>query len=91
MHKTSPYLTKFEFSRLLGLRMLELTHTTAHCCSTEDPRVVALRELARGESRAVLRRRLPDGTYEERRVCDLLLPADLRAMCQIDEGGVQYG
>lgn len=79
-YKTTPYLTKFEFTRLLGLRVLEIMHTTSHCYN-EEPRVVAMRELANGESRAVLRRRLPDGTYEERRVSELLLTADLLAQC----------
>ena len=82
-YKTTPYLTKFEFTRLVGMRVLELMHTTSQC-HTDEPRVIAMRELVNGESRAVLRRRLPDGTYEERKVCELMLPADLRAMCRSD-------
>lgn len=77
-HKTSDYLSKFEFTRLLGLRVLQLT--SQGTCD-KDPKTVALEELLRGASSAVVRRKLPDGRHEDRAVRELKLGAALRQMC----------
>ena len=77
--KTTDYLTKFEFARLVGLRVLQLD-TEGTCI--ECPRAVALREILRGESEAVVRRKLPDGSVEDRPVRGLRLTATLRRTCE---------
>ena len=76
--KTTDYLTKFEFTRVVGLRILQLQ---SHGTCSEEPRVVALQELLDGSNAAVVRRRLPDGTTEDRPVASLRLSAVLRRMC----------
>ena len=75
---TTDYLTKFEFTRVLGLRILQL-NTQGMC--REDPRDIALRELLNGSNPATIRRTLPDGTYEDRAVRDLKLGTLLRRIC----------
>ena len=76
--KTSDYLTKFEFTRVLGLRILQLTERRG---LTEDPQKLARREILEGLNEAVVRRRLPDGSHEDRQVKLLRLPTDVRRMC----------
>lgn len=78
-HVTTDYLTKFEFTRVLGMRILQLK---SQDLSADDPRVVALRELLGGTNPAVIRRQLPDGTHEDRPVCELKLGAHVRRLCQ---------
>ena len=77
--RTTDYLTKFEFTRLVGLRVLQLS---SQGTSTEDPQTVALREILRGENPSVVRRKLPDGRWEDRAVTALRLPESLRRMCE---------
>jgi DNA-directed RNA polymerase subunit K/omega len=77
--RTTNYLTKFEFTRLVGLRVLQLS---SQGTSTEDPQTVALREILRGENPSVVRRKLPDGRWEDRAVAALRLPESLRRMCE---------
>ena len=77
-HKTTDFLTKFEFTRIVGLRILHLD-TQGQC--DQDPRATALHELLKGANPAVIRRKLPDGTHEDRRVRDLKLGMVLRRMC----------
>lgn len=79
MHKTTDYMTKFEFTRLLGLRILDLN--SRGVCD-EDPRIVALRELLDGTNTSVVRRKLPDGSHEDRAVRDLKLSTTMRRMCE---------
>ena len=78
-HKTTDYLTKFEFTRVLGLRILQLNK---HGVTAEDPHAIALREIRDGTNPAVVRRRLPDGTYEDRAVRELRLDTELRRACE---------
>lgn len=77
-HKTSDQLSKFEFTRLVGLRTLQLT--SQGTCD-EDPQAAALRELLEGTNPAIVRRKLPDGRHEDRHVRELKLSAVLRHMC----------
>lgn len=79
VHRTTDYLTKFEFARLLGLRMLQLG---AEASNAEEPRLVALRELRDGGNPAILRRKLPNGSHEDRAVRDLKLPQTLLRLCR---------
>lgn len=76
--KTTPYLTKFEFARVLSLRVLQLS---ADVSTSENAYHTAKREILEGSNPAYIRRRLPDGTHEDRRVATLRLPADVRRMC----------
>ena len=77
-YKTTDYLTKFEFTRLVGLRILQL-QSQSTCI--EDPSCVALREILKATNPAIVRRKLPDGSYEDRPVKELKLSAVIRQMC----------
>ena len=59
--------------------MLEL-NTQGTC--PDEPRDVARREILDGTSVAIVRRKLPDGSTEDRPVRDLLLTTTLRRMCE---------
>ena len=76
--KTTDYLTKFEFTRIVGLRILQLN---AKGTCTENPEHVALRELLQGTNPAIIRRKLPDGSHEDRPVRSLKLSDALRRVC----------
>jgi DNA-directed RNA polymerase subunit K/omega len=76
--RTTDYLTKFELARVVGLRVLQLMDENT---VRENPCDVATREILSGTTRAIVRRRLPDGTVEDRAVRDLYLTGDMRRMC----------
>ena len=80
--RTTPYLTKFELCRVLGMRALQLSCTPV---SDSDPMATAKRELLAGHNCYVVLRRLPDGTHETRPVSELRLTAQLRELCQVAE------
>lgn len=65
-------------ARVLGLRFLQLqSESLAQTCG--DTRARAVRELLDGRCAFVLRRTMPDGTFDDVRVAELTLPDDLRA------------
>ena len=76
-YQTTDYLTKFEFARVLGMRVLQLNQSNA---TREDPYAIAKREIQEGSNPAVIRRRLPNNTFEDRAVKDLKLSADVQKM-----------
>lgn len=79
--QTTDYLTKFEFARVLGLRVLQLSESGT---SRERPMDVAMTEIVEGRNEMVVRRRLPDGSHEDRAVRDLLLSTHLKRVCASD-------
>ena len=72
--RTDGIVTKFELCRVVALRVLQLTDAA---CS-ENPEVVARREILQGTNPVLIRRHLPNKTYEDRKLTDLRLPRDLR-------------
>ena len=77
-HVTTDYLTKFEFTRVLAMRVLQLK---AQDLSADDPHACALREILDGANPAIVRRKLPDGRHEDRAVRELLLSTQVRRLC----------
>mgnify|MGYP002048426260 FL=1 len=69
-HKTTPFLTRFECARLLGMRVLQLSEQRAYE-SKDSLEQIATQEILDGENPATIRRYLPDGTHEDRLVRDL--------------------
>lgn len=67
--RTSPYLTRFECARVLGLRVLQLQENDG----VPDPRATAVAELRNGENPAIIRRHMPDASYEDVAVSHLKL------------------
>tara|TARA_Y100001958_G_scaffold148985_1_gene131225 strand:- start:55 stop:348 length:294 start_codon:yes stop_codon:yes gene_type:complete len=60
--ETTPYLTKYECARLIGLRVLQL-HEEGD--GVADPWSTARRELREHKNPAIIRRYLSDGSYED--------------------------
>ena len=80
-HKTSEYLTKFEFARVLGLRVFQIIDGNM---TREAPFDIAISEILEGRNEMVVRRRMSDGTYEDRRVSELKLPTHIKRLCASD-------
>lgn len=74
--RTTPYLTKFECARVVGLRYLQLSISPA---PPPDPYAAALVEVRERRCNAVLRRPLPDGTAEDCELRALRIPTSLLA------------
>jgi DNA-directed RNA polymerase I, II, and III subunit RPABC2 len=66
--KTFPYLTKYETARVLGTRATQISKGAPvknPDATKKDPLDLAEDELRRGETPLIIRRYLPDGTYED--------------------------
>lgn len=76
--RTSPYMTKYERARIIGSRALQISLNAPVMVDTEgdtDPMSIAERELNAKLVPFIVRRFLPDGTYEDWKVRDLLQDA----------------
>lgn len=65
---TTPYMTKYERARVLGTRALQISLNAPVLVDIEgetDPLQIAMKELAQRKIPLVLRRYLPDGSYED--------------------------
>ena len=67
--RTFPYLTKYEKARILGVRATQIANgapTFVDSSSNEkDPLILAEQELKAGKTPLIIRRWLPDGSYED--------------------------
>jgi len=75
-HTTYPYLTKYEATRIVGFRANQLSQGAQPFINVpehvSDVREIARLELAAGRLPFILKRPLPDGSYEYWRLQDLL-------------------
>lgn len=65
---TTPYMTKYERARILGTRALQISMNAPVLVDLEgetDPLEIATKELLQRKIPLVIRRYLPDGTYED--------------------------
>lgn len=65
---TAPYLTKYERARVLGLRAAQISMNAPVLVDTRgqtDPLAIAMMELEQGRIRMRIRRYLPDKTFED--------------------------
>ncbi|CAN6674724.1 DNA-directed RNA polymerases I, II, and III subunit RPABC2 [Trichomonascus vanleenenianus] len=65
---TTPYMTKYERARVLGTRALQISMNAPVLVDLEgetDPLQIALKELAQRKIPLVIRRYLPDGSFED--------------------------
>lgn len=72
---TTPYMTKYEKARILGTRALQISMNAPVLVALEgesDPLQIAMKELAAGKIPLVVRRFLPDGSFEDWLVSELL-------------------
>ncbi|WFD31271.1 subunit common to RNA polymerases I, II, and III [Malassezia sp. CBS 17886] len=72
---TTPYMTKYEKARILGTRALQISMNAPVLVPTEgemDPLVIAQKELVAKKIPLLVRRYLPDGSYEDWSVSELI-------------------
>ncbi|EMG46468.1 RPO26 DNA-directed RNA polymerases I [Candida maltosa Xu316] len=65
---TTPYMTKYERARILGTRALQISLNAPVLVDIEgetDPLQIAMKELTQRKIPLVIRRYLPDGSYED--------------------------
>ncbi|KAJ2766420.1 DNA-directed RNA polymerases I, II, and III subunit RPABC2 [Coemansia nantahalensis] len=73
---TTPYMTKYERARILGTRALQISMNAPVMVEPDgesDPYVIALKELRARKIPFVVRRYLPDASYEDWRVAELIV------------------
>mmetsp|Transcript_24582 Transcript_24582/g.55956 ORF Transcript_24582/g.55956 Transcript_24582/m.55956 type:complete len:146 (+) Transcript_24582:192-629(+) len=74
---TTPYMTKYERARVLGTRALQISMNAPVMVDLEgesDPLQIALKELRHRKIPITIRRFLPDGSYEDWNVDELIIP-----------------
>ncbi|KAJ9103871.1 hypothetical protein QFC21_002333 [Naganishia friedmannii] len=72
---TTPYLTKYERARILGTRALQISMNAPVLVPLEgetDPLEIATKELKQKKIPLVVRRYLPDGSFEDWKVSELI-------------------
>ncbi|KAI9357462.1 RNA polymerase, subunit omega/K/RPB6 [Pilaira anomala] len=73
---TTPYMTKYEKARILGTRALQISLSAPVMIEIDgetDALAIANRELREKKIPLIIRRFMPDGTYEDWRVRDLIV------------------
>lgn len=74
---TTPYMTKYERARVLGTRALQISMNAPVLVDLEgetDPLQIAMKELSQQKLPLIIRRYLPDGSYEDWGCDELILP-----------------
>lgn len=77
---TTPYMTKYERARILGTRALQISMNAPVLVDLEgetDPLQIAIKELAQKKIPLVIRRYLPDGSYEDWGCDELIVDIDV--------------
>merc|ERR1712088_1199948 len=73
---TTPYMTKYERARVLGTRALQIAMCAPVMVELEgetDPLQIAMKELKQRKIPIVIRRYLPDGSYEDWGIDELII------------------
>ena len=73
---TTPYMTKYERARILGTRALQISMNAPVMVELEgesDPLEIAMKELRSKKIPFTIRRYMPDGSYEDWRVDELIV------------------
>ncbi|KAG4304612.1 hypothetical protein PORY_002005 [Pneumocystis oryctolagi] len=73
--RTTPYMTKYEKARILGTRSLQISMNAPVLVDLEgetDPLQIAMKELSQKKIPLLVRRYLPDGSYEDWAVSELI-------------------
>src|SRR3989338_5183584 len=73
---TTPHLTKYERARVLGTRALQISMNAPTLVELDpgqsDPLQIAMKELQAKKIPLIIRRYLPDGSYEDWKVNELM-------------------
>jgi len=73
---TTPYMTKYEKARILGTRALQIAMCAPVMVELEgetDPLQIAMKELKLRKIPIIIRRYLPDGSYEDWSIDELII------------------
>lgn len=73
---TTPYMTKYERARVLGTRALQIAMCAPLMVEPDgetDPLQIAMRELKEKKIPMIIRRYLPDGSYEDWSIDELII------------------
>lgn len=73
---TTPFMTKYERARVLGTRALQISMCAPIMVELEnetDPLQIAMKELKAKKVPLVIRRYLPDGSYEDWSIDELII------------------
>lgn len=73
---TTPFMTKYERARILGTRALQISMNAPVLVDIEgetDPLQIAMKELSAKKIPLIVRRYLPDGSYEDWSVEELII------------------
>jgi len=73
---TTPFMTKYERARVLGTRALQISMCAPVMVELEgetDPLQIAMKELKARKIPIIIRRFLPDGSYEDWGIEDLII------------------
>jgi len=73
---TTPYMTKYERARVLGTRALQIAMCAPVMVELEgeiDPLQIAMKELKAKKVPIIIRRYLPDGSYEDWAIDELIV------------------
>ncbi|RWS29945.1 DNA-directed RNA polymerases I: II: and III subunit RPABC2-like protein [Leptotrombidium deliense] len=73
---TTPYMTKYERARVLGTRALQIAMGAPLMVELEgetDPLIIAMKELKARKIPIIIRRYLPDGSYEDWGIDELII------------------
>eukprot|EP01122_Echinamoeba_exundans_P002650 TRINITY_DN1260_c0_g1_i1.p2 TRINITY_DN1260_c0_g1~~TRINITY_DN1260_c0_g1_i1.p2 ORF type:complete len:125 (+),score=44.20 TRINITY_DN1260_c0_g1_i1:171-545(+) len=73
---TTPFMTKYERARILGARALQIAMGAPIMVELEgqtDPLEIAMMELKKKKIPLIIRRKLPDGSYEDWGVDELII------------------
>eukprot|EP01089_Gocevia_fonbrunei_P005535 TRINITY_DN16008_c0_g1_i2.p1 TRINITY_DN16008_c0_g1~~TRINITY_DN16008_c0_g1_i2.p1 ORF type:complete len:134 (-),score=31.26 TRINITY_DN16008_c0_g1_i2:148-510(-) len=75
--KTTRYLTKYERARILGTRALQISMNAPIMVELEsdvsDPLEIAMKELRERKIPIIIRRYMPDGSYEDWTLDELII------------------
>merc|ERR1711915_38177 len=73
---TTPYLTKYERARVLGTRALQIAMCAPVMVELEgetDPLQIAMKELKQQKIPIIIRRYMPDGSFEDWVINELIV------------------
>jgi len=73
---TTPYMTKYERARVLGTRALQIAMCAPVMVELEgetDPLLIAMKELKAKKIPIIIRRYMPDGSYEDWSINELIV------------------
>ncbi|CAG9324623.1 unnamed protein product [Blepharisma stoltei] len=74
---TTPYMTKYERARILGTRAMQISRNAPVFVELDphetDPLIIAEKELREKKIPFIIRRYLPDGSYEDWPISSLII------------------